>query len=93
MDRPKSRLAPAMIAAWLLFGTLAGYVASYVLVSDRAAAGWRDNKPWELRHFNAKWQCGLLWPAAEAEANLRGIGLALFHQDEMEHDVFFSQHP
>ena len=87
------RLTPIAVAIALLLGTLAIYGCSYVMTSVRVAGGWEDGKVRDLRYFSAKWQCALFWPAAHAEAIVRGVRLYVFHHDEGSGEVLFSRHP
>ena len=84
--RPKSRLVPAMIAAWMLCGLLAGYAASYVLVSNVVPSPGSQS-----RCFGAKWTCAVYCPAGWLEARFTGVKICLMHKSTRgtpDYDVF-----
>lgn len=67
MDRPKSRLAPALIVAAILCAVLVAYIAGYFTFSDLSEVpGMR------LRTFNAEWQAFMYAPAAWLESMITG---------------------
>jgi hypothetical protein len=66
-SRPKSRLAPAMIAAGILCALPAAYIAGYFAFSHTYdAPGPR------VRMFNAGWQAFIYAPAAWFESTVTG---------------------
>jgi hypothetical protein len=66
MDRPKSRLAPALIVVGILFVMLAAYAAGYFAFSETPTP---DNG---IRVFNAPWQAFLYAPATRVESWITG---------------------
>ena len=64
--RPKSRLAPAMIVAGILFAMLAGYVGGYFAFSEGPTL---DNG---VRLFNGPWQALIYAPATRVESWITG---------------------
>jgi len=66
MDRPKSRLAPILVAAALLCPML--YAAGYVGLGEE-----HERVKGPDRIYRTRWQARLFIPAAVVEAKARGI--------------------
>jgi hypothetical protein len=74
MDRPKSRLAPALIVAGVLCAASALYVVGYFYGCEERALG----AAWG-RGFRWRWQCAAYSPAAWIEARVRGSRVSLHY--------------
>lgn len=71
MERPKSRLAPAMIVAGFLCAVLGLYIAGYLSCQS---GGWGTIS---YRQVTAEWETTLYAPAAWVESLIRRNRVAL----------------
>ena len=74
MDRPKSRLAAAMIVACLL-APLALYVTGYFLLGDKSAYPSGNDI---ARTYTARWQAVTFVPVAFIEAKMTRSNVSLY---------------
>ena len=72
MDRPKSRLAPVLVVAFILCAMLAAYVGSYLF------SGYAWLEPGiQHRGFYREWQLTLYRPLGQIESRLTGNSVVL----------------
>jgi hypothetical protein len=71
-NRPKSRLAPAMMVTVIVLAMIALYVGGYLRGSRSTTT--RGER---LHNFGAKWKCMVYWPAAEVESLVIGAPVYL----------------
>jgi hypothetical protein len=84
MDRPKSRVAPALIVAGILCAVPAVYLACYLRL------GWRPTPIGSevRRAYFSRWQALVFIPAAAIEARAKGVEIELWTNSDTgyEHD-------